>query len=379
MNPRCLVLFEESCTSVATKRTYRKEMDNFLKWASKDYESVLLLPDDQLHMLLEDYMLYMKRRFKKTAIQLKLAAVNKFFFVNDSIINTKKLKMFMPEATKKGGDRPITTDEIKKLLENTSLKRTKALIHVFAATGARPEALADLRIRNVSDEPNGCKSLLLYEDSLHEYYTFLHPEAVKALDEYWDERRDKGELLKPESFVFRKNWFIVNEKKPIGLSIQNIETIIKETMENAKIDRNKSGNRYDLAVCYGFRKRFNTIVKSSTEISFVTGEVLMDHTVKLESNYFKPTKDHLFEAYQKVIPELVISKEEKQRMEIQKQKEELSELKKLKQEIENLKEEKEQQRIKKKKEVDILQGGFGTKEKLLDYLKEELKKEFSKN
>ena len=354
-------------------------MDNFLKWASKDYESVLLLPDDQLHMLLEDYMLYMKRRFKKTAIQLKLAAVNKFFFVNDRVINTKKLKMFMPEATKKGGDRPITTDEIKKLLENTSLKRTKALIHVFAATGARPEALADLRIRNVSDEPNGCKSLLLYEDSLHEYYTFLHPEAVKALDEYWDERRDKGELLKPESFVFRKNWFIVNEKKPIGLSIQNIETIIKETMENAKIDRNKSGNRYDLAVCYGFRKRFNTIVKSSTEISFVTGEVLMDHTVKLESNYFKPTKDHLFEAYQKVIPELVISKEEKQRMEIQKQKEELSELKKLKQEIENLKEEKEQQRIKKKKEVDILQGGFGTKEKLLDYLKEELKKEFSKN
>ncbi len=66
--PRCLLLFEESCRTDATRRTYIILFSYFLKWAHKDHESLLILPDDQLQILLEDYMLYCKKRYKKLGI-----------------------------------------------------------------------------------------------------------------------------------------------------------------------------------------------------------------------------------------------------------------------------------------------------------------------
>jgi len=87
----------------------------------------------------------------------------------------------------------------------------------------------------------------------------------------------------------------------------------------------------------------------------------------------------LLKFFKLAVPDLTIDQTEKDKQVIEMQQEQINEVEKLRAEIEKLKEEKEQQYLKKKKEVEILQGGFGTKEKLLDYLKEELKKEFSKN
>jgi len=45
--PRCLVLFEESCKSKATKKSYLFELKKFLIWAKKDYEAVLFFGKDE--------------------------------------------------------------------------------------------------------------------------------------------------------------------------------------------------------------------------------------------------------------------------------------------------------------------------------------------
>ena len=102
--PRCLILFEESCRTKATLETYRGLLAIFLKWANKDHESLLLLPDDQLQILLEDYMIYCKKRFKKAGIITRISAIEKFLFVNDKIVNKRKLMMFLPESQKSTED-----------------------------------------------------------------------------------------------------------------------------------------------------------------------------------------------------------------------------------------------------------------------------------
>jgi len=309
--PRSQFLFESACTTDATLSTYTSLLNQFLRWVHKDHESLLLLPDDQLNILLEDYVIFMKKRHPRSTIKGHLAAINKFLIINDRKVNSKKLAMFLPGESKPGGERAITTDEVQRMLSHVGTKRAKAIINLFAATGSRPEALCDLKIKHVEQMTDDCKSLILYVDSTHEFTTFLHSEASKALDDYFEVRRQKGEYLRGESFVIGRDTFIVNEKKPRPVTVNALESSLTHAMNRAGIKRVKNGNRYDLAVCGGFRKRFDTIMKINPNISYAIAEKMMDHKIRMEGHYFKPTKDELFAEYKKAIPELTIDDSER--------------------------------------------------------------------
>ena len=279
-------------------------MNFFLKWSNKDYTSLLLLPDDQLQILLEDFMLYCKKRYKKRGIETRIAAIEKFLFINDRIINKKKLNMFLPEI-EKNKLRAITTDEIQRLLKKCGDSRNNAIIHIFAATGCRPEALVNIRLKDLAEMPGGCTSIVLYTDSKNELITFCHAEATKAINEYLDERRE-NETLNPDSFLIRRKTVLINTK-PEPLSVSSLSGNIAQIMDKAKIVRIEIyEGRYDLPVCGGFRKRFNTIFKMNPNISYTIAEMFMDHHVRYELNYTKPTKEQLFEEYKKAIPQLTV-------------------------------------------------------------------------
>ena len=321
--PRCLILFEESCRTKATRETYRRLLAIFLKWANKDHESLLLLPDDQLQILLEDYMIYCKKRFKKTGIVLRFSAIEKFLFVNDKIVNKRKLMMFLPEAEARK-QRAITDKECQDLLSHASTIRTKAIIHLFCATGARPEALVNVRMMDIGQMPDDCQSLILYAETPNELITFIHSEASQAVNEYLNERKDSGELLKPESYLIRPTVFIVNEKKPVPVDIHVLESVIRNAMQRAKIKRKKvDEHRYDLALCGGFRKRFNSILKLNPNISYPIAEMFMDHKMRMEPHYLTPTKEQLFEEYKKAIPVLMLDESAKLKEELRLDKEEI--------------------------------------------------------
>ena len=309
--PRSKLLFESACATDATLYTYTNLLNQFLKWAHKDHESLLLLPDDQLNILLEDYVIYMKKRHPRSTIKGHLAAINKFLIINDRQVNSKKLAMFLPAESKPGGEKAITTEQVQRMLSYVGTKRAKTIIYLFASTGSRPEALCELKMKHVGQMPDGCKSLILYADSTHELTTFLTPEASKALDEYFEARRKRGEYLRSESYVIGRETFIVNEKKPRLVTVNSLESSLTHAMKQAGIKRIKIGNRYDLAVCGGFRKRFDTITKINPNISYAIAEQMMDHKIRMEGHYFKPTKEEMFEEYKKAIPELTIDDSER--------------------------------------------------------------------
>ena len=313
--PRCLTLFEESCRSKHTRQTYANLLNLFLDWAKKDYESLLILPNDQLQILLEDYMIYCKRRFKKAGIVTRFSAIEKFLFVNDRTVNKRKLLMFLPES-QKTQQRAITKQECIDLIAHSSSKRVRAIIHLFTSTGCRPEALSEVRLRDIGQMPDDCLSIVLYAGTKNELITFAHSEATKAVNEYLNERKGTGESLRPESFLVRRKFFIANEKNPKPLTVNGLESAVGHAMKQAGIKRIKiDENRFDLPVCGGFRNRFSTIFKMNSDISYVISEMFMDHKIRMESNYTMPTKEQLFEEYKKAIPELMLDESKKLRIE----------------------------------------------------------------
>ena len=312
-NPRCLKLFESACRSERTRESYVKLLNSFLKWAEKDYESLLVLSDSELQVLLEDYMMYCRRRYATSSIITIFASIQKFLFVNDRTVNKKKLMMFLPEKLKTK-QRAITTEEVRLLLKHCGSKRNRAIIHVFSATGCRPEALADLKLKNISEMPNGYTSVIFYAGTNNELQHFYHPEVTSAVNDYLDDRRQEGEKLEPESYLFRQKRWLVNSES--HLTLTGIESIIDNLMKHAGIKRIKMNDkRYDLPVCNGFRNRFNTILKRNSDISYPIAEKFLDHKLRMEPSYLFPTKEEFFDEYKKAVPELTISNEWKLKME----------------------------------------------------------------
>jgi len=305
--PRSLILFEESLKSQVTKKTYRENLDRFLKWAHKDYDSLLSLGQGDLEALLMDYVIFLKRRMNPNSVPKYLSSIFRFLKVNRKKFDKETIEIFFPEEIESGGERAITTEEIQKILQFTSSKRVKALIHLLSATGHRPDALANLTLNDMSEMPNSCLAFVAYRGSKHKHFIFCHSEAKEAIDEYLEERKLQGEKLDSDSFLFAMHDLFKQEINPKPLSVQSIDSMIKIVMDKAKISRVKKGNRFDLAVCGGFRKRFNTIMTRNPNISFNVVQRFLDHKVGLESHYFKPTKEEMFEEYQKGIPDLVIS------------------------------------------------------------------------
>ena len=257
--------------------------------------------------------------------------------MNRKKFDKEAIELLYPEEMEPGGERAITTKEIQTILDFTSSKRVKALIHLLAATGHRPDALANLMIEDMSEMPNDCLAFVVYRGSKHKHFVFCHSEAKEAIDNYLDERRNQGEKFRTDSYIFASHDVFKNGVNPTPLSVQSIDSMIKIVMDKAKISRVKKGNRFDLAVCGGFRKRFDTIMTRNPKISFNVVQRLLDHKVGLESHYFRPTLDEMFEEYQKGISDLVISESIRLKEENRNKDEKIKNLEAKDQEIEKLK------------------------------------------
>lgn len=270
----------------------------------------------------------------------RLSAIDKFLTVNDKEYKKRKLRIFLPEKVKPGGSKAWNTVHIQKMLAYADSKRSKALIHFLSASGVRVGAIEELKWKHIEGMPDGCYSVVIYPQSNHEYISFLHSEARKALDEYTEERRKSGEQVDRESYVFSTRWQHRSDK-PNPLTRKGVQSIILRVVKRAGIERTKEGGnlRFDIAIDTGFRKRFNTILKSNPSISYAIAERLMDHKTYLESYYLDTTnKEKFFEEYRKAISDLIIDDSERLLIRNQRLEEEKSALEKVKEQNKDLRE-----------------------------------------
>lgn len=343
MKSRSFALFDSTFKSEQTRKIYTYSLHEFMRFTKiKNYDDITKLKTDKIQKLLEDWILVLSNKGLKAAtIRTKLSAVELFLKMNKVNFHTFILHKMIPSSDYiPGGDVAYTTQEIQKMLSAATKLRSKAIIHFFASTAARPATIVDpiLKLKHLEKMPHGCTVMRFYDDSKQRYWSFLTPEATIALNEYLHSRKLHGENLTPESPVFanfpKETW----TKKYDHMSVKAIRQVIEHVLKAAGIERTKNGNRYDKAIIYGFRKRYDTILKLNKNVNYIIAELLMGHKRGLDASYLKPTREEFFAEFLKAVPDLTISDEARDKIKIKKLEQETSAIERLEAKVEQLQE-----------------------------------------
>jgi len=316
---RTLTLFESAIKSPESKKNYTYSLHEFMKFVKIiDPDDIPKLGSEKILNFLKDWIIHLRnKQLKANTIRAKLCGIELLLEMNDILINKKILHKLLPSSDYvPGGGTPFTTEEIQRMLKSTTRLRSKALVHFFASTGARPASITDpvLRLKHIEKMSQDCKSIRIYDGSKDGYWAFLTPEASQALDHYLKSRKYYGETLTENSPVFAN----YNKPNPTMkndyLSAKSVRNIMKNLIKASGIERTKDGNRFDKATVYGFRKRFNTILKLNNDVNSNVAEKLMAHKHGLDGTYLQPTREECFVEFVKAIPELTISDESRDKI-----------------------------------------------------------------
>ena len=96
--------------------------------------------------------------------------------------------------------------------------------------------------------PKGCRSLLVHDDDKAEYTTFIHQEAVEALEKYLTYRTKKGEVLTPESWLIPSASDCHKSARTVSMRTQMVRYAHSDSNEI------KKRGRYDKQANHAFRK-----------------------------------------------------------------------------------------------------------------------------
>jgi len=320
---RSILHFEASLNSPYTRNMYRSRLNTFVEHLGMDSKSVFVFdelvktPIPKLKEWIEDYVMYRKScGLVKSTINNDICALTKFFRMNDIEIPMYKAKQFMPEQIKIRNEKPYTTELLQQALKCVAgYSQYNAIIHFLCASGARGGLTEHLKMKHIGELKDGCKSVLIYADTNKEYQTFIHPEAIQALDEWLEYRKQRGDIIDKNSWVFCHT-----RDTSLPLHESDIDSRLQDKLK--PLDRGELiHGRYEIAITYGMRKRWNTIAKLTDGVNSHIVEKMYDHnsqTHKLDTFYFKPTEEQLLTEYKKFYPQLYISQEYRLKAELEK-------------------------------------------------------------
>jgi integrase len=194
------------------------------------------------------------------------------------------------------------------------------------SSGIRVGAWNWLRLKHVkpiydktSNELLAAK-LEVYSGEREEYFTFITPEAYKALQEYIDFRKLHGEKIdgNGDSWLIRDTWQKIDKRHGhrIGLAVdpkkldgEGIRKLIYDAwkVQGVKEKTAEENKSHDFKSSHGFRKFFQTRTMQVMYSSNV--ELLMGHSssMGLKKNYYKPTEKMLLEDYLKAVDLLTLN------------------------------------------------------------------------
>ena len=136
-----------------TKRTYRHAFKHFIEITVKN-DDLQALVDTNAYAIeskIISHIEYLKevKKLKYWSIQVYCAAILHFFEMNDVVLNTKKIKRFLPaDEGHYNQDRPYSTDEIVKILDICDI-RSRVIILLMTSRGVRIGALPSLRLSDI--------------------------------------------------------------------------------------------------------------------------------------------------------------------------------------------------------------------------------------
>jgi hypothetical protein len=247
-------------------------------------------------------------------------------------IHWKSLNKLMPRRESKSKDRAYTREEIQKMLEVTNDITDKVIILLFSSAGFRLESWDYFTWKDViffknDDGSYKGASLLIYRGDPESYFTFITPEACKALDLYREKwKADTMQYPKPDDPLIKSTQspFVcrLNQK---GVR-KRMDKIVHEIGLRPPLPPGQ--RRHEVQLDHGFRKYFNTMMRRA-KVNYLDKEDMMGHHVGLEKHYerYEEYDFERFPEYQKAISFLTISDDERTKFEnisLKKDKDQLS-------------------------------------------------------
>jgi integrase len=242
-------MYESSFKSPFTARAYTTHLK---KYANGDLVSLLNQTQREAEDRLIDFIITNKEKgMAWGALHNYVAAVAKFYLINDFSFNIARVKRFMPEETRIKKDRAYSTDEIFALLQLAN-ERTRAIILLLCSTGMRLGGLAGLQLADFEDKDVIYK-ITVYRNTKSEYFTYCTPEARRAIDIYLEVRKRHGEQFDPKrgggaNPVIREQYnyedqFCMEKRLPKE-SNQTFSRRLKQSGFEYKQDRQDKGRPY---------------------------------------------------------------------------------------------------------------------------------------
>ncbi|MGC1708587.1 MAG: site-specific integrase, partial [Nitrosotalea sp.] len=309
---KSLTVFDKYCKSEITKSNYQYQFSKFLKWTKiKEGDGILQLRESALQEMIEDYIYSLRHRVSPNSYSGVVASLQLFFSMNDKVLNWDKIYRLIPSSVAKSGKDAWTNVDITKMLESTTSLRNRAIIHFLTSTGCRLGAIPELRSKHIENLQDGFKAVLIYAGAKEEYYAFLTSESGRILDEYLEKRKRDGEYLNEDSPVFREE-YQVGIQKVIPLTYDAVAYMLYRIVK--KIQRKRTGHRFNVQMAHGFRKRYASIIKMDNTISWAVSERLLGHKSYLDEEYFRPTRDNLFKEFLKIQQHLILDDGERERV-----------------------------------------------------------------
>lgn len=249
-------------------------------------------------------------------------------------IHWKSLHKLLPRREAKSKDRAYTKEEIQKMLQVTNDITDKVIILMFSSGGFRLESWDYFTWQDViffknNDDTYKGAALRIYRGDPESYFTFITPEACKALEIYRENwKEDIGVYPKLDDPLIKSvRYPVVRRLNQKGVR-KRIDTVVTDIGLRPPLAPNQK--RHEVQLDHGFRKYFNTMLRRA-KVDFLDKEDMMGYKVDLEKHYERYQEDDFerFPEYQKAIPFLTISDEERIRLENERLWEEKSDIAKI--------------------------------------------------
>ena len=115
-----MMLFEATIKSKATLRTYQLHLRKLLEYSKiKDYDSLITLKPKQIQDLLEDYLLFCRKKLSGNSIPTIFSCYQSFFSYHVDGVNFKRIKRMFPAKEIQSGREAYTTNQFRTLIDNT--------------------------------------------------------------------------------------------------------------------------------------------------------------------------------------------------------------------------------------------------------------------
>src|SRR5579862_2257999 len=301
-------LFLDSRKSKETRRIYVRGLDvitsgdpaGFLQRAKEDKDAA------ETHLI--TWILKNKESLKESTFDCYLAGLKSLCDFSDVIVNWKKVKSTVPDSLT-GQEGIPELSQIRKLYEHFT-QRERFAVSYFVSTGARCGSIMFeskgeydyLKVGDIEEIPElGIAAVRIYRGCKEEYFSFLNSEALEDFHNYLDYRRRFGEVITPESPVFRRIYNRAGENPKDEEEKQNV--VLPASSDSIKhlilIGWTEIGlKERNFPAVHGFRSYFKTQLSDRSTLKDGQIERLMGHALKTVKNrYYRPDIEQLGRLY----------------------------------------------------------------------------------